>query len=146
VFTSSECGASATRSQQTFQVSLDGVLANKQRGSDFFIASALNEQLQYFHFSFRHVGTPHDDRNCARLEYTGDISSKPGTNASPMAIQIEKGKIAGTMWFDPDLGMVVGTTGDQDMDMKITAQGKPITTTLSQKVNLKLVEVADLEK
>ena len=89
---------------------------------------------------------PHDDRNCARLEYTGDISSKPGTNASPMAIQIEKGKIAGTMWFDPDLGMVVGTTGDQDMDMKITAQGKPITTTLSQKVNLKLVEVADLEK
>ena len=64
-----------------------------------------------------------------------------------MAIQIEKGKIAGTMWFDPDLGMVVGTTGDQDMDMKITAKGKPIiTTTLSQKVNLKLVEVADLEK
>jgi hypothetical protein len=50
------------------------------------------------------------------------------------------------MWFDPDLGMVVGTTGDQDIDMKITAQGKPITTTLSQKVSLKLVEVADLEK
>jgi hypothetical protein len=43
--------------EQTFQVSLDGVLANKQRGSDFFIASTLYEQLQYFHFSFRHVGT-----------------------------------------------------------------------------------------
>lgn len=92
----------------------------------------------------------HGTRKCARIASTGDITSKPsetpGGPASAMTIEIEKGKVSGTGWFDPELGMVVDTVADQDMTMKITTQGKTFPTRTNQKVNVKLLDVADVAK
>ncbi len=91
----------------------------------------------------------HGNRKCARIESTGTITSKPtaaaGT-ASLFAIEIEKGKMTGTGWFDPDLGMVVESTADQDMTMKITTQGQTMTSRAKQTINFKLLDVADAAK
>lgn len=89
----------------------------------------------------------HGDRKCARIESTGEITSKPAAaatgTASLLAIEIEKGKMTGTGWFDPDLGMVVESTADQSMTMKITTQGQTMTSRANQKVNFKLLDVVD---
>jgi len=61
----------------------------------------------------------HGKRNCARLEFQGNIKSKPGQNPGQngMAITIQDGKCAGVSWFDPELGIIVETTMNQDVTM-----------------------------
>ena len=64
----------------------------------------------------------HGKRNCARLEFTGTIKSTPDTNASPtgMSINILGGDSSGISWFDPDIGMTIDTTINQNMNMVIS--------------------------
>jgi hypothetical protein len=64
----------------------------------------------------------HGKRNCARLEFTGTIKSTPDTNASPtgMSINILGGDSSGISWFDPDIGMTIDTTMNQNMNMVIS--------------------------
>jgi Family of unknown function (DUF6263) len=91
----------------------------------------------------------HGARKCARIESTGEMTSKPAAatgTASPITIEIEKGKTTGTGWFDPDLGMVVESTADQTMTMKITAQGQTMTSRAKQTINFKVLDVADAAK
>ena len=61
----------------------------------------------------------HGKRNCARLEFQGSIKSTPGTNASPAALSmiITGGNFTGVSWFDPELGITIETTMNQDMKM-----------------------------
>jgi hypothetical protein len=89
----------------------------------------------------------HDSTICAVLVFDGDVTSKPGApQANGMTISIEGGKTSGKSWFDPALGMYLGSDINQNMTMKMKVQGKDISTAMNQKINLKLVEVADIVK
>jgi Family of unknown function (DUF6263) len=89
----------------------------------------------------------HDNRKCAVLAFDGDITSKPGApQTTGMTMSVDSGKASGKSWFDPALGMSVGTDVDQNMTMKVSLQGKNIATAINQKISTKLVEVADIGK
>jgi hypothetical protein len=83
----------------------------------------------------------HGDRKCAHIEMTGDISTKSISNASGAVVEIEKGKISGDVWFDPELGMLVEVNNNQKMTMKVTTQSQTVTPQLTQKVRVTLVDV-----
>jgi hypothetical protein len=78
-----------------------------------------NLQLNY-DFTFK-SWEMHGKRNCARLEFSGLITSTPNTNASPtgMTINILGGDSSGTSWFDPEIGKTIDTTMNQDINMTI---------------------------
>ena len=77
----------------------------------------------------------HNGRLCAHIETTGKISSKTVSAAMVgAAVEIEKGKISGDVWFDPKPGMVVDLHNNQDMTLKIATR----TQTLQQGLNVKV--------
>jgi hypothetical protein len=89
----------------------------------------------------------HENHKCAVFTFDGDITSKPGTTqSSPMAMTIEGGKTAGKSWFDPELGMAIGSLIDQTMTMKMNVQGQSMSTSIQQKINTTLLQVADAGK
>jgi hypothetical protein len=97
----------------------------------------------------------HGKRNCARIEFQGTINSTPGTNANPagMSTSILEGNSSGVSWFDPELGITIDTTMNQDikmvMNMPMNPRGNPgaagrmqtITNQMNQVINIKLVSV-----
>jgi len=97
----------------------------------------------------------HGKRTCARLEVQGTIKSNPDPNAAPngMKMTISEGNVTGVSWFDPELGMVIDTTANQDMKMNMTmpanmrgrpaaaAQTQTITSDMKQVINIKLESV-----
>ena len=92
-------------------------------------------------------------RNCARLEFQGSFKSNPDSDAkmAGMSMSISDGNTSGVAWFDPELGMVIDTTMNQDMKMNMTmpvnqrgnAAGKTqtITSLMKQEINIKLESV-----
>jgi hypothetical protein len=95
----------------------------------------------------------HGPRNCARLEFTGTIVTKPDPAAKPgaLTISILDGTTTGVSWFDPELGIIIDTTMNQDMKMvmNMPLPGKPgaaprmqnITSQMSQAMTIKLASV-----
>ena len=100
----------------------------------------------------------HGQRNCARMEFTGNIQTKPDPNAKPggMSISIQEGNTTGISWFDPELGITIDTQMNQDMKMVIQfpmpQRAKPgakapapkmqsITNQMNQVMNIKLESV-----
>ena len=97
----------------------------------------------------------HGKRTCARLEVQGTLKSKPDPDAKAggMSMTISDGNTSGVSWFDPELGMVIDTTANQDMKMNMTmpvnprgnaaAAGKTqtITSTMKQVITIKLESV-----
>jgi len=96
----------------------------------------------------------HGKRNCARLEFSGTIQTKPDANAKPggMSFSIQDGNTTGVSWFDPDLGITIDTTMNQDMRMVIQLPQDPkarasapkmpnMTNQMSQVMSIKLVLV-----
>jgi len=97
----------------------------------------------------------HGERNCARIEFQGTVKSTPDTNANPtgMSMTITDGNFSGVSWFDPELGITIDTTMNQDMNMVITVPMSPrgnqgaagqmqsITNQMNQIMNIKLVSV-----
>jgi hypothetical protein len=81
------------------------------------------------------------DHRCAHIEIKGAITSKTTSNGSGALVEIEKGKITGDFWFDPELGMIVGANDDEDMQIKVTTQAQSMKPHLTQKVRLTLVDV-----
>lgn len=99
----------------------------------------------------------HGKRNCARLEFQGTITSKP--DASPetkpggVSINIQGGNFSGTTWFDPELGITIDTTINQNLTMlmQVPTNQKPkagaapkmqsITNQMNQVMSIKLVSV-----
>jgi hypothetical protein len=98
----------------------------------------------------------HGKRNCARLDFTGTVKTKPGT-ASPgglmgMTLNIKDGTTSGTSWFDPELGIIIDSTLNQEMTLAITlpknpkaktaaaaaAQPQTLNTHMTQDVRIKL--------
>jgi hypothetical protein len=90
-------------------------------------------------------------RNCARLEFQGTIKTKPGQNppSTGLAINIQDGDISGVAWFDPELGKVIETIANQDMNMSMTvpragsskSAAQQLTMHMKQEVNTKLESV-----
>jgi hypothetical protein len=80
-------------------------------------------------------------RNCARIEFQGTIKSTPGANANPtgMSMSILNGNFSGVSWFDPELGITIDTTMNQDMTMAMTMpmnmRGKTTTQTMTNIMN-----------
>jgi hypothetical protein len=97
----------------------------------------------------------HGERNCARIEFQGTFNSTPGTNATRagMSMSILNGNSSGVTWFDPDLGITIDTTMNQDITMLMSVPlnlgakpGAPvhtqsITNQINQVMNIKLVSV-----
>jgi hypothetical protein len=88
----------------------------------------------------------HAGRQCIRIEYQGNIYSKPGPTSTNVPVKIEKGKISGNTWFDPVLGMVVETTGDHHMTLQVKNQGRSFTGQVHHISSLRLAEVEDVGK
>ncbi|MFZ0828345.1 MAG: DUF6263 family protein [Verrucomicrobiia bacterium] len=96
---------------------------------------------------------PHGKRTCARLEFQGTVKSKPDPNSklAGMTMSVSDGNTSGVSWFDPELGMVIDTTMNQDMTVNMTmplnprgnAGGKTqtITSVMKQEINIKLESV-----
>ena len=89
----------------------------------------------------------HGERNCARMEFQGDITSKPGQEPGPagMSMSIQNGTLSGVAWFDPEIGMTIDTTINSDMQMNMTVpmrgQTMSMTNQLNQAINIKLDSV-----
>ena len=97
----------------------------------------------------------HGQRNCARLEFQGTITTKPDPDAKPagMSMSLQGGDSSGVSWFDPELGTIIDTTMNQDMTMVITLPTNPhvktgtagkmqsITNQMNQVIEIKLVSV-----
>ncbi len=101
-------------------------------------------------FSFERWET-HGKRTCARLEFQGTMKSKtnPDAAATGMTVSVQNGGSSGVTWFDPELGMVIETIMNQDMNMNMTVpmygRGKNATQTMTmvmkQAITVKLESV-----
>ena len=102
----------------------------------------------------------HGKRNCARMEFQGTITTKPDTNStdtnsSPtgMTMSIPDGNTSGVSWFDPELGITIDTTMNQDMTLAMSFPRNPrakpgpsnptmtMTNQMNQVLNIKLDSV-----
>jgi hypothetical protein len=95
----------------------------------------------------------HGKRNTARLEFQGTIKTKPDSAAKApgMSISIQDGSMSGVSWFDPELGITIDTTMNQDLKMDIQVPQNPraktpgnmqnLTSQMKQAINIKLVSV-----
>ncbi len=94
----------------------------------------------------------HGKRTCARLEVQGTIKSEGDSNAkvAGMSVSLSDGTTAGVSWFDPELGMIIDSTANQDMKINMvmparsrTPNAKPqtITSITKQEISLKLESV-----
>jgi hypothetical protein len=79
----------------------------------------------------------HEGHKCVKLGYTGTITGK-GTSGAPFSI--EKGKITGSAWFDPEQGLAVGSDSDQTMTINIQQRGNTMKQQVIQNVTMRLVE------
>lgn len=79
----------------------------------------------------------HAGHKCVKLDYDGTISAKKG-GAAPFTI--EKGKIHGSSWFDPEQGIAVASDSDQTMTLKFQQRGHSMSQEVRQNVTMQLVE------
>ncbi|HZL79925.1 MAG TPA: DUF6263 family protein [Candidatus Limnocylindrales bacterium] len=88
----------------------------------------------------------HADRKCMRIKFTGNFSPQAAPNTSNLPVKIDKGRLSGELWFDPELGMVVEFAFDTDMNVKINQRGQILTVSANQTTRRALVDVEDLAK
>jgi len=119
-----------------------------------FPMATMGTMVMDFNFTFE-SWEMHGKRNCARLEFQGTITTKPDPNSNPagMSMSILDGNSSGVSWFDPELGITIDTTMNQDMKMVINVpinpRGKPgaagrmqtITNQMNQVMTIKLASV-----
>lgn len=108
-----------------------------------------------------------EGKKCARIEFTGSITTKPG-KADPTpwggTMKIEDGRVTGTTWFAPEIGLSVETVVAQNYNLTGTrpniaqrrgtnasravtnATPEKFTSPMRQNITLKLVEVTPLDQ
>jgi RNA polymerase sigma factor (sigma-70 family) len=86
------------------------------------------------------------DHKCMRIKFAGDLSLQAAPNTPNRPVTIEKAKLSGEFWFDPELGMVVEMAFDVDMNVKIKQGGQILTASPNQKTRLTLEAVDDAAK
>jgi RNA polymerase sigma factor (sigma-70 family) len=86
----------------------------------------------------------HGDRRCARVEFTGTLSTKSLANAadSGMQVQITKGTISGQYWYDPDLSMMVDSDNHQNLSLKIVLRQGEMASQFTRTVRMTLAAQA----
>lgn len=90
--------------------------------------------------------------NCVELTTEGkltmDVSGEAGA-VSPLAIKVTDGTITGTVWFDPQLGVMRESQIQQDMTMSMKNPVDPaaadLTIPMKQAVTLKTTKIEDLK-
>jgi hypothetical protein len=94
-----------------------------------------------------------DGRKCARVDFTGALSSKGGdtTNAIGIQMQMESGTISGQYWFAPEVGLATDMEIDQNYKIRIAGMPqagrnadntfKDMNVSVQQRVTVKLLEV-----
>ena len=96
-----------------------------------------------------------EQRKTVILASSGALKSSPTGEAGPMGkMNIEKGKVAATSWFDPALGALVESAGNQSMRIKGEMPGQQggkgaaggFTSDVAQKIKIKLVELTEGKK
>jgi RNA polymerase sigma factor (sigma-70 family) len=88
----------------------------------------------------------HAERKCMQINFTGTVTPQAAPNTASLPVKIEKGRLSGEMWFDPELGMIVEIAIDADGDLKINQRGQTLTVPLNEKTRFALVDVEDLAK
>ncbi len=97
----------------------------------------------------------HGKRNCARLEFQGTIKTKPDPSSNPTGMSISSldGTSSGVSWFDPELGIFIDASRNQDINMVMaipmnmrgnkgaSGQIQSITNQMSQILTIKLASV-----
>jgi hypothetical protein len=97
----------------------------------------------------------HGKRNCARIEFQGTIKNKPDPDSTTpgMSVSSFEGTTSGVSWFDPELGITIDTTMNQDITMVINIPMNPqgnrgaagqmqsITNVMTQVMTIKLASV-----
>jgi hypothetical protein len=99
-----------------------------------------------------------EQHKCAVLDTTGTFAGSPGQDAGPLGkLTVENGTIAGTSYFDPELGTLIDSAADQTMSLKGEVQMGPppqnkdqppatsFTINLGQHITTKLVEVGKVK-
>jgi hypothetical protein len=84
------------------------------------------------------------NHKCMHITFTGNISAEAGPDAAALRVRIEKGKVTGDFWFDPELGMAVESTQNVDAELKINQNGQILTVPLDEKTRATLIAVEDV--
>lgn len=92
-----------------------------------------------------------DGRRCAVIDYSGTVDvDSGGGGALPMSMK--NGKLSGTIWFDPELGMTIENSGEQAFDMNMAIAipipgqeggAQPMEMKMKQTSSVKLIEVTE---
>jgi hypothetical protein len=85
-------------------------------------------------------------RQCVRIAFKGDISSKPNPNSPNTSAKLERGDITGETWFDPALGMVVQSDDAEEMPLQIKNRGRMLAGQVHRKASRTLLGVTDIGK
>lgn len=86
---------------------------------------------------------PQDSRPCVRIEYQGEVSSKPSATGQISPSKIDDGAVSGKEWFDPNLGLPVNSATEQHMTLETTVQGKATTTRFNMTINFRLIRITE---
>jgi RNA polymerase sigma factor (sigma-70 family) len=86
------------------------------------------------------------DHKCMHITFTGSISAEADSDVAALRVKIEKGKVSGDVWFDPQLGMMVESAQDVNAQLKINQKGQILAVPLNQKTRVTLVDVEELAK
>jgi hypothetical protein len=115
-----------------------------------FPMASLGTLVINYTFTFQGWET-HGVRNCARLEFQGDIETKPGSTPSStgMTVDIQNGTTSGVSWFDPELGITIDTVMNQDMSMNMilprNPQANPGADSPPKKITSQMNQVLDIK-
>jgi len=82
----------------------------------------------------------HDGHPCAHVTGKGECSTKSASAATGVLVEVKKGKITGEFWYDPALGMIIGSSDDQDLTLKITTRQQTMSSQFNQNVQVALVD------
>ena len=82
----------------------------------------------------------HGDRKCAHITGSGRIWSQKDPANPNNSFEIKKGETSGDVWFDAELGMVVDSSSDQNLTLKVMARGQALESKLSQKLHFVLAD------
>jgi hypothetical protein len=83
---------------------------------------------------------PFNQRNCAHVELSGDISTKSISVAAGAEVDIEKGTISGQFLYDPALDMIVSANNNMNLALKITTRAQTMTSQFTQNSRVALLE------
>jgi hypothetical protein len=86
------------------------------------------------------------DRLCAILDHVGSIAGKASAGAGAPATPRINGDTSGRMWYDPEAGLVVESTAEQKMAIKMEVQTQAISVLMQQSVTNTLVEFTPAAK